>query len=311
MWPRVAGLMSMKVTVRSSSSTICAGKLAGDDLAEDAVRVPIAHRREPIDPLPEQVPRASSIAPARCRDLPREARLLELRQHPPELGARAASPARGPARRRAPAARGGSATPARAPRRASVARARGAWRSPPRSGRRASPADRRRSAPSRRPAPARTRAGSGRSRAGRAASRGRGSRAAGGGGPAPRRARRSRSLARSRLRTAPRSLRRRRRRGPMNVTRPSGVTSRVCGLAMSCSSAPKRSACQRVSSLASGSAHELVDGLGVLAERQPAGRARARSSRPAPRACGRRRRGGGSGSARPRAARAARAAPPP
>ena len=40
---------------------------------------------------------------------------------------------------------------------------------------------------------------------------------------------------------------------PMNVTRPSAVTSRVCGLATSWNRAPKRSAWPRVSSLASGS----------------------------------------------------------
>ncbi len=51
-----------------------------------------------------------------------------------------------------------------------------------------------------------------------------------------------------------------RRRGP------SAVTARVSGLAMSCSSAPKRSACPRVSSLASGSASTAASAGPVLAE---------------------------------------------
>ena len=70
----------------------------------------------------------------------------------------------------------------------------------------------------------------------------------------------------------------------MNVTRPSSVTSRVWGLAMSCSSAPKRSAWPRVSSLASGSASSAAQRRRLLlAPYSAAGFARrARSSRPAP-----------------------------
>ena len=46
-WPRVAGLMSMKATVRSSSSTLVRGHLAGDDLAEQAVGVARPSARQP------------------------------------------------------------------------------------------------------------------------------------------------------------------------------------------------------------------------------------------------------------------------
>ena len=96
----------------------------------------------------------------------------------------------------------------------------------------------------------------------------------------------------------------------MNVTRPSGVTARVAGLATSCSSAPNRSACPRVSSLASGSARNAPTARRVLAE-PLLGVALERDRRArAPRACARTRRGGGRGSARPRAARSARAGPP-
>ena len=89
-----------------------------------------------------------------------------------------------------------------------------------------------------------------------------------------------------------------------------GDTSRVWGLAMSCSRAPKRSASPRVSSLASGR-RAAPDGLGASrAERPAPGRAPAPSPRRARRACGHTRRGGESGSAPPRAAPRARAGSP-
>ena len=81
---------------------------------------------------------------------------------------------------------------------------------------------------------------------------------------------------------------------PMKVTRPSGRTPRVAGLATSCSSAPKRSAC---------AARQLVGERLVEHRRDPRrrarrtprpGRPRARSAGSAPRSCARRRRGGGS-----------------
>ena len=91
----------------------------------------------------------------------------------------------------------------------------------------------------------------------------------------------------------------------MNVTRPSGRTPRVAGLATSCRSAPKP---QRLA------ARELVRERLVEHGAQRAARAppKTSSSRPsssiwlraAPRACGRTRRGGGSGSAPRRGGRA-------
>ena len=92
---------------------------------------------------------------------------------------------------------------------------------------------------------------------------------------------------------------------PKNVTRPSGRTPRVCGLAASCSSAAKRIAWPRVSSSESGSASRSARRVEAGGDRIALEQ---RDRRRAPPACGRGRRGGGSGSARSRAARAARAA---
>ena len=109
-------------------------------------------------------------------------------------------------------------------------------------------------AASRRPRPGRRRRGSGTPAGGSAAARGRGSRAAGGAGRARRRV-----PAAARWRAAGRGSRAR-HRGALAVviaesrSRPSPMSVRVTGLAMSCSSAPQRSAPPRVSSSASGSA---------------------------------------------------------
>ena len=121
---------------------------------------------------------------------------------------------------------------------------------------------------------------------------------------------RSRSLARSRREDRPRGVGAELGRGPGSRARCRPSDTRwVDGLAMSCSSAPKRSAPPRVSSSASGSARNAATGpassgpsvalgVGLEVDRRPG----------APRACGRGRRGGGSGSARRRAGRRARAA---
>ena len=121
---------------------------------------------------------------------------------------------------------------------------------------------------------------------------------------------RSRSLARRRAERRARQL------GALLVVAagsrcaPSGSSARVCGLAMSCSSAPKRSAAaagqlvgQRLGQQRARRARPAL-----VAERGARDRARGRSRPGGPRACGRARRGGGSGSARRRAARRARAA---
>ena len=164
--PRVAGLMSMNATVRSSSCDDLRRELAGDDLAEDAVGIAHGHsgslvglgaRRPAADQLPGPLDRLLARG-----DLAGEARLLELGEDPPELAARAAAPPRARARRPAAAgAAGRRATPA--PRPTARARAPGDGRSRRRIPARASPAGRPRSAVSRRPAPARRRVGSGRS----------------------------------------------------------------------------------------------------------------------------------------------------
>ena len=91
------------------------------------------------------------------------------------------------------------------------------------------------------------------------------------------------------------------------VTRPSGVSSRVCGLAASCRRAPKRSAWPRVSSSASGSASSGREPR--RARRAVRDRVRARPPASAPRACACRRRGGGSCSAPRRAGPSAPAGP--
>ena len=125
---------------------------------------------------------------------------------------------------------------------------------------------------------------------------------AGGGASAPRRSRRSRCEVRRRRSTA-RARSAPALSWPMNVTRPSGSSPRVCGL---------RGVVQQ-----RGQAHRRRRGQLVrerLGEHAPRSSSAvvaalaARRRRRAPRACGRRRRGGGSRSAPPRAAPSARAA---
>ena len=87
----------------------------------------------------------------------------------------------------------------------------------------------------------------------------------------------------------------------MNVVRPSSLTARVCGLAMSCSSAPKRIASPRDSSPGQAARPAAPASARAVAGKPRApDRPAARSCSPAPRACARRRRGGDTGSgARP------------
>ena len=307
MWPRVAGLMSMNATVRSSSATICAGsspatilqKMQSGSLTRGSLPVALAAQR----PLRERRSR-----PPACRDLPGEARLLELGQDPPSSGPGCSPSARASSSPRT-GGRGGSACHASASPSSCAGELEVLGDRLLRARRRGSPAGRRRSARSRRPAPARSRAGSGRSRAGdsgisctRKPSR-RWWRASAATCSA------SRSLARSRRRISPRCS----RAGCVVADErdpPLGGDAARLRLGDVVQQRAEAQRLPRVSSLASGSASSACDGRGVRAEHRAPGRARARSSRRAPPACGRGRRGGGNGSARPRAAARARAAPP-
>ncbi len=104
---------------------------------------------------------------------------------------------------------------------------------------------------------------------------------------------------------------------PMKVTRPSGVTPRVAGFAMSWSSATSISPARRSSSSARGSASTCAHALGASRGTPARGRRRARRRARRPRACARGRPCGGTRSDRargtPRAAapalRARRAGP--
>ena len=275
----------MNAIVRSSSSTLCAGQIARHDLQK--MQSGSLTRPEAYRSLAQQLA-GGAIASSRDADLAREARLLELGEQPPELGpgvqlerSASSSPRSG--------GRGGR-RPTRAPRRASAGPARGA-------GDRllgTSPRVASRSATLRRHVhlPGAQRRGSGRSPPDSGISCTR--------NPSRRWWRASaatwspsRSLARSRVRTRPRSARRRRAH---ERDSPPGAHRGVCGFAMSWSSAPKRSACQRVSSLASGSASSSLTCR--ASDRAPA-RARSSPSPPPTRpGCGRVRRDGGTGSAR-------------
>ena len=130
---------------------------------------------------------------------------------------------------------------------------------------RGSPAGRRPTAPSPPARPARTHACSGTRAGASAAARGRGSRGADDAARAPRRSRRAPCCACSR-RTTSRAMPAPTPSWPQNSTRPSAVTARVAGLPASCSSAPRRSACPRVSSSASGRRSSARDALAQLAE---------------------------------------------
>ena len=287
-------------------ATICAGHLAGDDLAEDAVGIAAiaagayrSRRRR----SPKQLA-ASAIASSRPRDLAGEARLLELRQQLAELGpglacrARAASSSPrigGPRRAGAPRA---------APRRAARARARGgvAIASSALSPARRQPVGdaEHRDVDLDRLAGA---SGSRRSRGGE--------RPLVDEEPEPQVVARQRGdvLAQPLARPAAAAAPRRASAAPaaswpMNVTRPSGGHARASA-AWRCRAAARRSAAPGRASARWRAARRAArrPAAACSPSTAPGIALRARSSRPAPRACGRGRRGGGSGSARRRAAR--------
>ena len=128
-WPRVAGLMSMKATVCSSESTICAGTSPAT-IPQKRQSLAIG-ARQPISaagPIARE-PRGRARPPRRgSATSPANTRRLDLAEQPAELGARLDARARRRARRRAIGERGGPSR-RQASASASISRASSRWAS--------------------------------------------------------------------------------------------------------------------------------------------------------------------------------------